>query len=748
MLSIYVSGRTRSRSNAVTMKAGFEFLALSAHWNVKVRVKTAISALALMVAFCVTSTVLATEGEKPTEANIALATASLLERFQFSGRPLAGRLSSHVLDCYLEALDGAHLLFFQSDLDEFARYRPYLALLTLEAGDTGPAHVIFARYLERLAQKEDFAENLLHTEKFNFSGHDFWLANRHNAPPPRDLAAAQALWRQEVREDYLREELVGTPSGEIAPKLARNYERRLQTIQRLDSDAVLGIYLDALAHAYDPHSEYFGREEAEDFNIEMTLSLCGIGGTLRAKDGYCVIDALVPGGPAARNGLIKPGDRIVAVAQDGSELVDIMNMTPSQVVGLIRGPKGTPVRLSIIPAGASDATRKTLSMVRDVINLADEHAKAVIIDLPQTAGPALRVGVIDLPAFYGRGGEKADRASADISRLIKKLKREGVLGLILDLRRNGGGLMDEAICLTGLFIPSGPVVQTRDSVDDVQICTSPETSALYDGPLVVLTSRLSASASEIMAGALQDYGRALIVGDSSTFGKGTVQILVPLTQIFHHQGLGAVMVTVGKYYRPSGASTQFKGIVPDIVLPSETDLAEIGEANLPNALPWDILPPTTYTKLDLVRPVLAELREKSRVRVTATPGFSLMREELLMANKGESKPISFNLAERHREKAQSSEIDAEMNNFLLTDSARTLPTYDITLANVDSAGMPPARMPARPAVAADHIIENNPEKDIELSETENILADYIHACLLYTSPSPRDRQKSRMPSSA
>jgi carboxyl-terminal processing protease len=270
------------------------------------------------------------------------------------------------------------------------------------------------------------------------------------------------------------------------------------------------------------------------------------------------------------------------------------------------------------------------------------------------------------------------------------------------------------------------VVQTWTPEEDVEIGTSPQTNALYNGPLVVLTSRLSASASEIVAGALQDYGRAVIVGDSSTFGKGTVQTIVPLKALLHQRGLGAVKVTICKFYRPSGASTQLKGVVPDIVLPSETDLPDIGESKLPNALSWNLMPPTTYTKFDSLPPVLAALREKSRARVASDPAFRLVGEELAMAEKQEeAKSISLNEAERRHEKAEADQIKGEMNRLLLAKAARKPPTYDITLAKVDSAGLPPSRVPASWAVTAESL-EHNPDVDIELSETENILADYIH----------------------
>ena len=361
-----------------------------------------------------------------------------------------------------------------------------------------------------------------------------------------------------------------------------------------------GIYLDALARAFDPHSDYLGHPDGENFKIEMSMSLFGIGGTMEAKGGYCVITDLFPGGPAASSGLLKPGDRIVAVAQDGGEPVDIMGMPSSQVVELIRGPKGSTVRLTIIPAGADDSTRKTVTLVRDEIKFADEYTKAAIIDLPQTGGPTLRIGVIELPLFYGKRTRKTAGASADTARLIKKLKQEGV-------RRPDSGFAAQRRWITGGGHPAHRVVHSvgagfanaQPGATTWKWASRRKPRPLYDGPLVVLTSRLSASASEIVAGALQDYGRALIVGDSSTFGKGTVQDIVPLREFFHQHGLGAVHVTIGKFYRPSGASTQLKGVVPDIILPSETDLPDIGESKLPNALPWDSLPPANYTQFDL-----------------------------------------------------------------------------------------------------------------------------------------------------
>ena len=681
------------------------------------------------------------------EANITRATAGLLEHSLFAHPRLDAVLSGKFLDRYLDALDGEHLLFRQSDLDEFARYRPDLARLTRSEGDTTPAHAIYARYLERLAEREALATNLLRTATFDFTGNDSWQTDRQIAPRPHDLGEARSLWRQQLRAEYLQEKLGGKSPADIVKTLSRRYERVLQTMRKLGPDEVLEIYLDALTHVYDPHSDYLGREQMETLNIAMNLSLFGIGATLQGRDGYCTIRELVPGGPAARSGLVKPGDRIVAVAQTGKEPVDVVNMPLPQAVEMIRGPKGTTIRLTIIPAGADESTRKTISLVRDEIKLEDQRAKASIIDLPQAHGTPLRLGVIDLPSFYGQTkGHTDTSASTDVARLIGKLNQEGVRGLILDLRRNGGGSLEEAIRLTGLFIRQGPVVQTRDPNGDVDVDNDPDPGVLYPGPMVVLTSRLSASASEILAGALQDYGRALIVGDSSTFGKGTVQTIVSLASFFDRNGLpherdpGAVKVTIRKFYRPGGASTQLRGVTPDLILPSPTDVKAIGETEMPDPLPWDSVPPARFQNLDRVQPVLATLRRESAERVAADPAFRALRPSLATANENLKKLLSLNEAERRRDKEQAAALEAALKQAILSRAAQTPPTYDITLQKVDLPGLPAARKPMTLAKAAPSPtpasadLENEadastakPGADIVLREAEDILADYIHA---------------------
>src|SRR5262245_23311058 len=567
--------------------------------------------------------------EAATDAEITRLTSKILEKSQFAHHPLDDELAGKFLDRYLDTLDTQHMVFLQSDVDEFAPFKPTLAQATRRDGDSSPAREIFQRYLERLDQRAAFVAELLRTEHFDFSATERYDFDRKNAPPPADLAAAQQLWRRQVRADYLQEKLAGKKEEEIATTLTRRAARLPQTMRKLDKEAILETYLNALAHVYDPHSDYMGHEQMQSFGSVMNLSLVGIGASLQSDDGYCKIREIVPGGPAARSGELKVGDRIVGVAQENGEFTDLVDMPLPQAVEMIRGQKGTTVRLTIIPAtAANDATRKTISLVRDEIKLEDQQAKARIIDLPGEKGGTQRIGVIDLPGFYGgERGSSSPSATKDVARLLKKLKQEKVTGIVLDIRRNGGGSLDEAINLTGLFIPAGPVVQVRGPNGHIEVGIDDDGATYYDGPLVVLTSRFSASASEILAGALQDYGRAVIVGDSSTFGKGTVQTIMPLERIMQHEGLmptedpGALKTTISKFYRPSGKSTQIEGVKSDIVLPSLTDLPEISEKEMQNPLAWDTVPSAISANDDRVGQYLAALRARSTERIAKDPDF-------------------------------------------------------------------------------------------------------------------------------
>jgi carboxyl-terminal processing protease len=677
------------------------------------------------------------------EGKVTQLTAQLLEQAQIAHQPLDDKLAAKFFDRYLDALDGSHELFFQSDVAEFRRFLPQLAQATRRTGDTKPAHAIFARYLQRIGERSVFVAKTLAEEKFDFTGHDRYSTDREKAARPRAAVEARELWRQRLRAEMLQEKLADQKPEQIAQTLTRRYARQEQTMKKLSADAVLELYLNALAHVYDPHSDYMGREQLQSFNIAMNLSLAGIGATLQADDGNCKIRELVPGGPAARSGKLKVGDRIVAVSQAGKEPVDVVDLPLPQAVDLIRGPKGTEVTLTIIPAGAAEDVRKTVTITRDEVRLEDQHAKARIVDFPAKDGAPVRLGLIELPAFYGSENGRGPSASADVRRLIGKLQRENVRGLILDLRHNGGGSLEEAINLTGLFIPSGPVVQARDLSDRIEVGADQDGETLYDGPLVVLTSRFSASASEIVAGALQDYGRALVVGDSSTFGKGTVQTMLPLGSIMQRNGVtaeadpGALKVTISKFYRPSGNSTQLRGVQADIVLPSLTDTAEISEAGMKNPLAWDTVPPQRFTRFDLVHPYVATLREQSAARIAADEDFKWLREDVSLVEKNRAtKSVSLNEAERRREKDEAKARMKTRNAARLARNDKAPTTYEITVEN-SAAPMDQNKRKDTLATSldenADDAEPSAPAQDILLRETQHILTDYLH--LLDRAPS-------------
>ena len=671
-----------------------------------------------------------------TEANITLVTAGFLERSQLSHHPLDTELAGKFLDRYLDELDPSRSLFLQSDVKEFSSFRATLAEAIHKNGDTSAAHAIFARFLLRLGQRAGFETDLLRTEKFDFTGHDVYTFDREHAERPRDLQAAQMIWRQQIRAEYLQEKLSDKPPAEIVRVLLHRKEHQLAIMKGMRGSEVIEIFLNSLAHVYDPHTDYLGHEQMESLSIAMNLSLFGIGAALETEDGYCKIRELLPGGPALRSGQLNPGDRIVAVAQAREEAVDVTNMPLTRTVELIRGPKGTTVTLTILPAGAAEgALVKTVSLVRDEIKLEDQQAKARILDVPVAQGRTLRLGIIDLPSFYadmgGRKGAEPRSATADVARLLAKLKKEGVRGVVLDLRSNGGGSLEESINLTGLFIRQGPVVQTRGLEGENDVGADKDPTVQYDGPLIVLTSRFSASASEILAGALQDYGRAVVVGDSSTFGKGTVQSILSLAMVMDKVGFahaydpGALKVTMSKFYRPSGASTQLRGVASDIVLPSPSDLGDVNESALKNPLPWDSVPAVPHEQLNRVQPYLAALKEKSLRRVGEDRKFAYLAEEVARVKKNMAeKSVPLNEAERRKEMARAKSRQEERKQYDLAHPTPQPKTYDITLKNVSSPGLPPPMAPKKKE-GADKAANAPPGGDLLLNETVKILGDYV-----------------------
>ncbi|MGD0251695.1 MAG: carboxy terminal-processing peptidase [Verrucomicrobiota bacterium] len=713
----------------------------------------------------------------PNDGQIAYWTARYLEDYHYSQQLLDTEMSRKFFDDYLETLDPRRENFLQSDLAEFAYYRTNLDALTLgrhETANLTPAFVIFQRFVERFEQHVACVDELLQQDKFKFNTDEHILLDRSHAPYPKDLNEARQLWRQHLRYEYLLEKisreisptndsvnmnLPKSATDEITDSLAKHYRRNLQMVTNWDSDNILQAYLNALAHAYDPHSDYMNNEHAQDFSINMSLSLFGIGAKLSEDDGYCTIDSLVRGGPADKGKQLKEKDRIIAVAQSNQPPVNVVDMELPKVVQLIRGPKGTEVRLTISPAD-DRAARRVLTLVRDEIKLEDQEAKARLIELPDRHGGTNRIGVIDLPSFYApvdspnnAGHSKQSYVSVDVAKLIKKLEQEKIVGLILDMRSNPGGSLDEAIRLTGLFIKEGPVVQARNSNGHISVDSDNDPGVLYDGPLVVLVNRFSASASEIAAAALQDYGRALIVGDTSTFGKGTVQNLNPLRPIIWPANAsatndpGMLKITIRKFYRVTGASTQLRGVTPDLILPDtlsyRTDVTS--ERTLENALPWDPIQPVNYNKLNLVQPSLTLLRERSDARVATNQDFIYIRQDIAELQKlqgdkpligmqnrpwGVDGPVTLEaddvatlnereaLKEREKIAAENRARDAER-------AARKAPDekiYELTVENCDQPGLPACETNV---VDYAKIGEVQLDEAARLDETENILEDYV-----------------------
>ncbi len=690
-----------------------------------------VGALALFWAGCETSkapafTLPAQSGADlkpgPNDARIAHVAALLLEENHYLQRPLDTEMSERFFDGYINSLDPRHENFLQSDMAEFNIYRTNLDKLTMDHGtaDVSPAFVIYDRFAERIQQHDAYVAGLLKQDKFKFkSADDKIVLDRRKAPFPKDMEEAEALWSQRLRYEYLQEKLsreITTTNGsfvvkklpddagkDIAATLERHYRWNLRMTTNLDSDAVLQAYLNGLAHAYGPHSDYFSAPRAQDFSIGMNLSLFGIGAQLYEDDGYCTIRSVVPGGPAAKSKQVNEKDRILAVAQGTNAPVDVVDMDLEKVVQQIRGLKGTEVRLTVSPAD-DRAARKVIKLVRDEIKLEDSEAKAKLMEIPDGHGGTNRLGIIDLPSFYASMGEGMSGnqsrttpkyTSVDVAKLVNRLKQEKVSGIIIDLRTNPGGSLEECIKFTGLFVKDGPIVQARNPDGQVQVDSDPDPSQIYAGPLVVMVNRFSASASEIAAAALQDYGRALVVGDTSTHGKGTVQNLNPLRPFVWPatksatNDPGMIKITIRKFYRVSGASTQLKGVVPDIILPDVLNYSkQVGESSLDYPLPWDTIKPADYKKLNLVEPYLATLKQRSDARVATNQDFLYVDQDIKQFVKlQDDKTASINehqaIADRERIFDQGKIRDAER----LARKPFGVKIYEITVQNADKPGL-------------------------------------------------------------
>src|SRR6266436_6652746 len=641
-----------------------------------------------------------------SKETISMSVGRLLEEGHYTRQKLNEEISRKFLQSYLELLDFSHLFFTQQDVDALtAKYGNSLAGDVL-LGTLKPAYEIYALYTKRVDERVAKIKELL-KQPGDFKSNATVELSRQKSPWPKDEGEADQLWRGRITNELLQENLSEHPI-EPAPQLvARRYDRLARNVHEQDKDEQIKLFLDALAQAYDPHSEYLSKADMKNFSINMGLSLVGIGAMLRSEDGYAKIESLVPGGPAQVDGRLKVGDRITAVAQGQADYVDVREMRLDKVVEMIRGKKGTRVRLLAIPSDAADPSRrKNVELVRDEIKLKDQEARADIIIRKDENGDPIKLGWLTLPSFYADMDRHQKSTTRDVLALLKRLKKENIAGLVVDLRRNGGGSLEEALALTGLFLKSGPIVQTKDYNGNTRISSDPDPGIAYSGPLVVLTSRQSASASEIFAAALQDYGRAVIVGDKNTFGKGTVQTILPIGRFAsllgsHSDEDGALKLTIQKFYRVAGGSTQLHGVASDIILPSLSDLPEFGEGALKNCLPYDEVPKARFTKWSDGHPLFVEeLKRRSEERAKNDPEFHYVMEDMdRLRHKIDENRISLNEDVRKKE-TQDDKLRKEMRSKeRLARNQEEPRIYRVTLDTVDKPNLQLIMYPGKLAEA-------------------------------------------------
>ena len=610
-----------------------------------------------------------------------IAALKTFQSYHFSGKQQQSLEGKELVTAFMQELDYNRLFFIKADEEEMAfRFGQTFQAVYLNQGDAYPAFEIFKRYHNRVNERLEWVNRHL-KGNFDFSVDESYQPDRSELDWSQSEITLDAIWQKRLKHELLQEILREVPLSQARKKVQRRYDRMAKQLEKTDAFEVHALLLNAIGGMYDPHTTFLSKDMFKDFDIAIKNSLEGIGAILRDEEGYCVIQELIPGGPAEASGRIHPGDKIVEVAQsDKDDPVDVIDMKLKNIVKMIRGQKGTPVYLTILPVHASDVSeRKKVVLIRDQIQLTQNLAKAQIFELPTRDGAPLKIGRIQLPSFYGRGVGKDAHASTseDVEELLEKLKAQGVDGVVLDLRRNGGGLLSEAIQVTGLFIKQGPVVQIKDTVGNVRKDWDRDESIAYEGPLIVLVSRRSASASEIVAGALQSHGRALIVGDANTHGKGTVQQIFPLSnnRILNTFGTrntsAAAKVTIQKFYLPNGDSTQKEGVKPDIVLPSANVFLPIGESDLPGALAWDQIQPI-FTRRDklftqrthrLQPNLLLHLKRASEQRQADFEEFVYLQSNInWIKQKQEEKFISLNLKRRLEQKQLDNDFRETMRD--------------------------------------------------------------------------------------
>ncbi|KEZ76101.1 peptidase S41A, C-terminal protease [Salinisphaera hydrothermalis C41B8] len=631
---------------------------------------------------------------------------------------LDNQFSEKFFKAYLDDLDGTHSVFLASDVKRLKREYGDELDDQLKSGNLTAAYAIFNTYQKRRIQIDQWALNRIKQGlgTLNLDDQESFKVDRENAPWPANADAREKLWTKQLENQVIDLRLNDIKPAEIQKRLTQRYTNELKQLRQAEPTDAFSVYMDAYTHCYDPHTDYFSPRRYEDFSIDMNLQLQGIGAELRSKNGYAEIVRLIPGGPAAKSGKLKPTDRIIAVGQGKKgDFTDVIGMRLDETVQLIRGKAGSYVRLQVSPS--DNGQTKTITLKRAKIKLKDQEASSQIIHVKRN-GTDHKIGLITLPSFYNGTAE-------DVKKQLIKLKKDHVDAVILDLRNNGGGALGEAMQLIGLFMNSAPGVQIQDADGNIQVLGDRNNGAVYTGPLAVMTNRLSASASEIVAGALQDYGRALILG-SQTFGKGTVQTLLPLSS-------GQLKLTEAKFYRVSGKSTQDRGVTPDITYPSAIDPDKIGESALPNALPYDTIPPTAYPSSDTLQKLLPTLKKEHQERIAHDPDFQYLVQRIELARKqSDQNTVSLDINTRRKEQQQLEDKMLALANAHRKATGKTpykdykafedAQDADATSGDNGNKGETKDTLPTQPTGST-----NSDKIDAYETESANILLDLIQA---------------------
>jgi len=667
------------------------------------------------------------ESPRPTQAHAeaAITAVHLLSRYHYQAPPLDRMLSAQIFDRYLKALDPAHLFFLQSDIRDFSYTRTTLDDAILE-GQLEAPFLIFNRYTERVKKVRGIVQELL-ANKFDFTADESFAPDRSEAPWVASDDELREIWRKRIKNDWLRLRLAGNDDNTIRRTLDKRYKHALDRSIKLNSDDVFQIFMNAWAGALEPHTNYLGPRAAEDFAISMKLSLVGIGAVLQERNDYVIVRELIPGGPALRSGKIKVGDRIVGVAQgEKAAMIDVTGWQVDEVVPLIRGKHNSIVVLDILPADAlADGAHRRVALARDTVRLENQAASGSIREIRDN-GQLRKIGVIKLPSFYQdtearrKAPAQFRSATRDVTRIIEEFKRDKIDGLLIDLRDNAGGSLDEAVSLTGLFIGSGPVVIQQNSQGQTRVERVPTAGMAWEGPLGVLINRASASASEIFAAAIQDYGRGVVIGEDS-FGKGTVQTLIDLDELERapQRRYGELKMTVAQFFRVSGGTTQLRGVKPDIILPSLIDSKNFGESAYDNALPWTRIAPVEFRSAGNIASLLPALALRHEQRTAQDKDFLQYKEKaaelkVLREAKAISLKESIRRTERDRmearAKARGKNAEPSGDEELASEEVGD----DGLLANERSLSNELATEKARKAA-----------RDVLLEESANILGDMI-----------------------